>query len=93
MPDAAFPGLADLAEIPDTFYDVFQKTYGVLVTRTDERLTATAADAKAAREFDVPVGTPLIKIDRVAFTLDDRPVEWRVSLCHLKRAHYLARTR
>jgi GntR family transcriptional regulator len=93
LPDAAFPGLADLAEIPDTFYDVFQKTHGVLVTRTDERLTATAADAGAGRELDVPVGTPLVRIERVAFTLDDRPVEFRVSLCHLKRAHYLARTR
>jgi hypothetical protein len=34
-----------------------------------------------------------MRIERVAFTLDDRPVEWRVSLCHLGRAHYLARTR
>jgi GntR family transcriptional regulator len=93
LPEATFPGLASLDEIPDTFYDMFQKSYGVLVTRTDERLTAVAADTKAARELDIPVGTPLIKIDRIAFTLDDQPVEWRVSLCHLKRAHYLARTR
>lgn len=93
LPEAAFPGLGDLPGIPDTFYDTFQKTYGVLVTRTDERLAPVAADAKAARDLAVPVGTPLIKIDRVAFTLDDRPVEWRLSLCHLNRAHYLARTR
>ena len=92
LPDAAFPGLAELADVPDTFYDIFQKSYGVLVTRTDERITAAAADARSAGELGVPVGTPLIKIDRVAFTLDDQPVEWRVSLCHLKRAHYLART-
>ena len=92
-PRLPFRASANLAEIPDTFYDIFQKTYGVLVTRTDERLTAAAADAKAAREFGIAIGTPLIKIDRVAFTLDDRPVEWRTSLCHLKRAHYLARTR
>ena len=39
LPEAAFPGLADRTEIPDTFYDVFQKIYGVLVTRTEERLT------------------------------------------------------
>jgi GntR family transcriptional regulator len=93
LPEATFPGLADLSEIPDTFYDIFQKKYGVLVTRTDERLAPVAADAKASRELGVSVGTPLLKIDRVAFTLDDRPVEWRVSLCHLKRAHYLTRTR
>jgi GntR family transcriptional regulator len=93
LPEKAFPGLADGSDIPDSFYDIFQKTYGVLVTRTDERLTAGAADAKAARELGIAAGTPLLRIERTAFTLDDRAVEWRVSLCHLDRAHYLARTR
>jgi GntR family transcriptional regulator len=88
-----FPGLADDTDIPDSFYDIFQKTYGVLVTRTDERLTAAVADAKAARELTIAAGTPLLRVERTAFTLDDRAVEWRVSLCHLDRAHYLARTR
>lgn len=93
LPEATFPSLADQAETPDTFYDVFQKKHGILVTRTDERLTAAAADAKVARALGVSAGTPLIKIDRIAFTMDDKPVEWRISLCHLAQAHYLARTR
>jgi len=93
LPEAVFPGLADLSEVPDTFYDVFQKSYGVLVTRTDERITAAAADDRTGRALGIAAGTPLLKIDRIAFTMDERPVEWRVSLCHLKHAHYLARTR
>jgi GntR family transcriptional regulator len=93
LPEKMFPGLADDTDIPDSFYDIFQKTYGVLVTRTDERLTAAVADAKAARELTIAAGTPLLRVERTAFTLDDRAVEWRVSLCHLDRAHYLARTR
>jgi GntR family transcriptional regulator len=93
LPEAAFPGLADLPEIPDTFYDIFQKTHGVLVTRTDERLTAVAAEGKVAQELSVSFGAPLLRIERIAFTMDDRPVELRVSLCHLAHAHYLARTR
>ncbi len=92
LPEAAFPGLADLPEIPDTFYDVFQKSHGVLVTRTDERLTAVAAEARVAQQLSVSAGTPLLRIERIAFTIDDRPVELRVSLCHLAYAHYLART-
>jgi GntR family transcriptional regulator len=92
LAEAMFPGLADYDEIPDTFYDTFQKNYGVLVTRTEERLTAVAAEPRQARELEVPPGTPLMRIERIAFTLDDRPVEWRISLCRLKRAHYLART-
>lgn len=93
LPEAIFPGLADLPEIPDTFYDVFQKTYGVHVTHTEERITATAADPVCAADLGIAAGTPLIRIERTAFTLDGRPVEWRVSLCHLKGAYYLARTR
>ena len=34
--------------------------------------------------------TPLLRIDRRAYALDDQPIEWRVSLCHLKGMHYLA---
>jgi GntR family transcriptional regulator len=92
LPERNFPDLAELPEIPDTFYPIFQKSYGVLVTRTDERVTAVTADAKAAKELDIPAGTPLMRIERIAYALDDRPVEWRVSLCHLERAHYRART-
>jgi len=25
--------------------------------------------------------------------LHDRPIEWRISFCHLEAAHYLARSR
>ena len=93
LPEALFPGLADLPEIPNTLYDLFQKAYGVLVLRTDDRLSAAAADADTAATLGIPAGTPLLRIDRITFTLDDKPIEWRVSLCHLERAHYLARTK
>ena len=93
LPEAVFPGLADLPEIPDTFYDVFQKDYGVLVTHTEERVTATPANAACAEDLGIAAGTALVRIERTAFTMDGRPVEWRVSLCHFKGAYYLARTR
>ena len=55
-------------------------------TRTDERITAARPTPGPRRRSVSPVGRPLLKIDRFAFTLDDRPVEWRVSLCNLKQA-------
>ena len=65
--------------MPNTLYDLFQKAYGVLVTRTDDRISAVTAGAAAAA---VPggeyTGAPLLRIDRIAFGLDDRPIEWRV---------------
>lgn len=91
LPEAMFPGLADRADTPNTLYDLYQKDYGVLVVRTDERITAVAADASATEALGVAAGTPLLKIDRLAVGLDDRRIEWRVSLCHLENAYYFAR--
>lgn len=91
LPEALFTGLTPQVEVPNTLYDWFQKTYGVLVLRTDDRLTASAADAATAFTLGIAAGAPLLRIDRIAFGLDDKPIEWRVSLCHLAGAHYLAR--
>ena len=93
LPAAIFPGLAERPELPNTLYDLFQKAYGILLTRTDDRLTAVTADAAIAATLAVPIGAPLLRIDRIAYALDDQPIEWRVSLCHLEGAHYLARSR
>lgn len=91
LPEALFPKLAAEREIPNTLYDWFQKVHGVLVMRTDDRLSAVAADAETALTLGIAAGTPLLRIDRVAFGLDSKPIEWRVSLCHLAGLHYLAR--
>jgi GntR family transcriptional regulator len=93
LPARLFPGLAERPVIPNTLYDIFQKSYGVLMLRTDDRISAVAADATAAEALAIAVATPLLKIDRIGFGLDGRPIEWRVSLCHLVDAHYLARTK
>ena len=93
LPEALFPGLADRPEVANTLYDLFQKEYGVLVMRTDDRLSAVGGRRRTLpRSWAIAPGTPLLRIDRIAFGLDDMPVEWRVSLCHLDGAHYLART-
>jgi GntR family transcriptional regulator len=93
LPEKLFQGLVDLPAIPNTLYDLFQKSYNILMMRTDDRLSAVAADAEAAKQLGLPVGTPLLRIDRTAYGLDDKPIEWRTSLCHLENGHYIARTR
>jgi GntR family transcriptional regulator len=91
LPDNLFPALGDRAEIPNTLYDLFHKDFSVLVARADERVTAIAADASTAAVLSIAEGSPLLKIDRKAFTLDDRVIEWRVSFCLLTGGHYFAR--
>lgn len=93
LPEARFAGLGSDAEIPNTLYDLFQKEYGVTVGRADEKLTVTAAGASEATALNVGVGQPLLKIDRLTRAIDEQPIEWRVSLCHLDNLHYAVRLR
>ena len=74
-------------------YDLFQREYGLTIARAEERIDAVAASVRDARDLDIAPGTPLLRIDRRAYALDDQPIEWRVSLCHLKGMHYLATLR
>jgi GntR family transcriptional regulator len=91
LPEALFPGLGERDKLRDTRYELYQSHYRVLVVEVEDRLCAVAADSNAARELKIAVGTPLVRIERVAFGLGAKPVEWRVSLCHLTDARYVAR--
>lgn len=91
VPERMFPGLGREPEIPNTLYDFYQRRFAVTVARGEEKLTAVAASKAEARALGIEAGTPLLKIDRVMFTLDERRIEWRLSLCRLEGAHYLAR--
>ena len=52
LPEALFPGLAAAPEIPNTLYDWFQKAHGVLVMRTNDRVSAVAEAAPVSRVLD-----------------------------------------
>jgi GntR family transcriptional regulator len=91
IPADLFPDLDRVDPLPNTLYDFFQRAYGITVARAEERLTADAADATAAEALGVMAGAPLLCIDRTTFALDDRPIEWRVSRCHIGDGYYLAR--
>jgi GntR family transcriptional regulator len=88
LPAARFRGIAVTEAVPNTLYDLFQKSHGVHVGWADERITPAAADGPTARLLGIPAGTPLLRIESVAFALDKKPVELRVSLCHLDNACY-----
>ncbi len=91
LPEALFPGLVDEPDIPNTLYDLFQRRYRIHVARADEQVTAVAATARLAERLAVPLGAPLLAIDRVTYDLSGRRIEWRLSHAHLDGAHYFAR--
>lgn len=90
VPGALFRGLtrAKLEAYQGSMYGFFETAFGVRMLAAQERLKAVHADASAAALLRVPPGTPLLEVDRVAYTYGQRPVEFRRGLCATARHHY-----
>ena len=91
VPAALFKGLtrARYDAYRGSIYGFFETQFGVRMLRADERITAIAADPASAAILNVRSGTPLLAVERVAYTYGDRPVEWRRGLCSTKDHYYL----
>lgn len=83
LAQALFPALtmAKIIESKGSIYNFLETAYGIRMVRAQERLRAVSAEAFAATQLEVEVGTPLLSVDRIAYTYDDKPVEWRRGLC------------
>jgi GntR family transcriptional regulator len=82
LPARMFKGLtaAKCKEHGSHIYPLLEIEYGVKMVRADERLTAVVASAEVAKVLGVPAASPLLSVDRIAYTYGDRPVEVRRGL-------------
>ena len=60
-------------------YSFLERQCGVSISRVEDRLQACALPAGAAEILDLPIGHPVLLVMRVAFDLENRPVEVRRS--------------
>jgi GntR family transcriptional regulator len=90
LPRSLFPGIERHKDLPNNLYALYSAQYGVTIARGTERLKAVAADARQAELLGGKPGAPMLLIDRVALGVDGTPAEWRLSVCHTDRTHYLS---
>jgi GntR family transcriptional regulator len=90
LPGSAFKGLTAerLATHQGAMYALFETEFGVRMVRADEKLRAVAADEQAAERLQVPMGSPLLSVERVAYTYQDAPMELRRGLYRTDTHHY-----
>jgi GntR family transcriptional regulator len=90
LPGSAFKGLTAerLASHQGAMYALFETEFGVRMVRADEKLRAVAADEQAAERLQVPIGSPLLSVERVAYTYKDAPMELRRGLYRTDTHHY-----
>jgi len=85
-----FPDLDEetFARRPGTIYQFYEDRYAISVIRTSERVRAMAAPPQAARALGLEPGSPVLSIERTAFTYNDTPVEFRCSWVNTARHVY-----
>jgi GntR family transcriptional regulator len=71
-------------------YVIYQDHFAISIARASERLAAVAATAEEARRLKLKAGDPLLEISRVAFDVNGRPVELRISRCDTTQTRYAA---
>ncbi len=82
LPQARFPDLDKVSGLENgSLYELLNTRYGISVAAMDQTLVPVLLDAEEAYHLDVPAGTPAVLSEIVAFSADNRPIEysWSVS--------------
>jgi GntR family transcriptional regulator len=88
-----FTGLtkAQFEQREGTIYELYQTAFGVTVVGAEERVQAVAVAKDSAELLSLSEGSPALRIERIAFTFDQKPAELRVSIVDTRDADYVSR--
>ncbi|MBB3611798.1 GntR family transcriptional regulator [Rhizobium sp. BK602] len=78
----------DTSEFGDLLYPLYEERCEQVVVSAEETLTVEIASPLHARLLGLEPGSPLVVIERIAFDLERRPIEWRRSRGPADRFRY-----
>jgi len=89
LPGAPFKGLTAerLRDYDGPMYGLFETEFGVRMVRAEEKIRAVLPDAEQQDLLKVDGPTPLLSVERIAYTYNDTPMEMRRGL-YLTDTHY-----
>jgi GntR family transcriptional regulator len=76
LPYGKFPSLAREPLCGGSLYRTLREVFGTELRRADQRIKAAAADAEVAASLRVPVGSPVLQTERLAFGDSNDRVEF-----------------
>ena len=90
LPGQAFKGLTAerMADYPGPTYAMFEADFGVRMVRADESLRAVTPTPEQAQLLEIDGATPLLSVERIAYTYNDVPMELRRGLYRTDTHHY-----
>jgi GntR family transcriptional regulator len=90
LPGNPFKGLTAerLSTYHGPMYALFETEFGVRMVRAEEKIRAVLPDTTQQELLRVAPGTPLLSVERVAYTYNDTPMELRRGLYLTQNHHY-----
>jgi GntR family transcriptional regulator len=90
LPGGPFKGLTAerLAEYHGPMYALFETEFGVRMVRADEKIRAVLPDEAQSQLLQIAPGTPLLSVERIAYTYNDTPMELRRGFYRTESHHY-----
>jgi GntR family transcriptional regulator len=82
LPYSEFAALDDIDahEWTMLLYRLYEKHCGRSVARVVDHLSFNKATAEEARQLKLPAKTPVLVVERAAYGIEGRPIEWRRSI-------------
>ena len=90
LPGAPFKGLTAerLSAYNGPMYALFETEFGVRMVRADEKIRAVLPDKTQRELLQLPPHTPLLSVERIAYTYNDTPMELRRGFYRTDTHHY-----
>nr|WP_315491837.1 GntR family transcriptional regulator [uncultured Rhodoferax sp.] len=89
LPAAPFKGLTAerLRDYDGPMYALFETEFDVRMVRAEEKIRAVLPDSEQCELLKIDTQTPLLSVERIAYTYNDAPMELRRGL-YLTNKHY-----
>jgi GntR family transcriptional regulator len=90
LPGAPFKGLTAerLSGYNGPMYALFETEFGVRMVRADEKIRAVLPDKTQRELLHLSTHTPLLSVERIAYTYNDTPMELRRGFYRTDTHHY-----
>jgi GntR family transcriptional regulator len=90
LPATPFKGLTAerLRDYDGPMYALFETEFGVRMVRAEEKIRAVLPEAEQCARLKTPAHTPLLSVERIAYTYNDVPMELRRGLYLTDTHHY-----
>jgi GntR family transcriptional regulator len=88
LPQKIFKGFEQVDISQELLYPIYDAKYNTPIIWADEFLWTKTASKKTATVLEIAPGDPVISIERIAYSLEDEPVEFRSSIGRGDRFRY-----